>query len=74
MKTIFFGKSTMQMSHFWKIYHANKIFLENLPFHGIISIEIDTTENSHAYMDMPRDNGESGKNCPCLQRSWRSNG
>jgi hypothetical protein len=31
MKTIFFGKITKQMSHFWKIYHANDPFLENLP-------------------------------------------
>jgi hypothetical protein len=27
----FFGKITMQMSHFWKIYHANDPLLENLP-------------------------------------------
>jgi hypothetical protein len=31
----------MKIRSFWKIYHANKIFLENLPFHGIISMEID---------------------------------
>jgi hypothetical protein len=28
---IFFGKITMAMSHFWKIYHANDPLLENLP-------------------------------------------
>jgi hypothetical protein len=28
---IFFCKITMQMSHFWKIYHANDPLLENLP-------------------------------------------
>jgi hypothetical protein len=65
----------MKIRSFCKLYHTNKIFLENLPFHGIISMEIDTiTENSHAYMDMPRDNGESGKICPCLQQSRQSNG
>jgi hypothetical protein len=32
----------MKIRRFWKIYHANKIFFENLPFHGIISMEIDT--------------------------------
>jgi hypothetical protein len=30
-ETNFFGKSTMQISHFWKIYHAKYPFLENLP-------------------------------------------
>jgi hypothetical protein len=37
------------MTQFWKIYHenkyflenANKIFLENLPFKGYISMETD---------------------------------
>jgi hypothetical protein len=37
-----FGKSTMKIRSFWKIYHANEMFLENLPFYGIISMEIDT--------------------------------
>jgi hypothetical protein len=37
-----FGKSTMTIRSFWKIYHAIKIFLENLPFNGNISMEIDT--------------------------------
>jgi hypothetical protein len=32
----------MKIRSFWKIYHANKIFLENLPFIGNISTEIDT--------------------------------
>jgi hypothetical protein len=42
----------MKTSHFWKIYHEsntfleslqrNKIFLENLPFYGNISMEIGT--------------------------------
>jgi hypothetical protein len=27
---------------FWKIYNTIKIFLENLPFKGNISMEIDT--------------------------------
>jgi hypothetical protein len=39
MKTIFFGKITMQMSHFWKIYHVNDLLL--LLFNGIIYMEID---------------------------------
>jgi hypothetical protein len=30
-KFAIFGKFTMQMTYFWKIYHGNKEFLENLP-------------------------------------------
>jgi hypothetical protein len=36
------GKFTMELKSFWKIDHANKIFLENLPFNGNISMEKDT--------------------------------
>jgi hypothetical protein len=32
----------MKLKSFWKIDHANKIFLENLPFNGNVSIEKDT--------------------------------
>jgi hypothetical protein len=32
----------MKIRSFWKIYHAIGIFLENLPFNGNISMEIDT--------------------------------
>jgi hypothetical protein len=32
----------MTIRSFWKIYHAIQIFLENLPFNGNISMEIDT--------------------------------
>jgi hypothetical protein len=32
----------MKIRIFWKIYHANKIFLEHLPFKGNISMEKDT--------------------------------
>jgi hypothetical protein len=59
-----FGKFTMQKRYFWKIYHLTGIF----PWKKIL------TENSHAYMDMPADNGQSGKSCPYLQRSRRSIG
>jgi hypothetical protein len=31
----------MIIRSFWKIYHENKIFLENLPLNGYISMEID---------------------------------
>jgi hypothetical protein len=34
----------MKIKSFWKIYHAIKIFLKNLPFNGNISMEIDTNE------------------------------
>jgi hypothetical protein len=30
MKKIFFSKITMQMSHYWKIYHETKKGLENM--------------------------------------------
>jgi hypothetical protein len=30
-KWAIFGKFTMQITHFWKIYHENKEVLENLP-------------------------------------------
>jgi hypothetical protein len=36
------GKFTMKLKSFWKIYHENKIFLENLPFNGNISMKKDT--------------------------------
>jgi hypothetical protein len=50
----------MKIRSFSEIYKANKIFLENLPFHVYISMELDTNGKfpCHAYMDMPRDNGE----------------
>jgi hypothetical protein len=32
----------MTIRSFWKIYHAIQIFLENLPFNGNISMEVDT--------------------------------
>jgi hypothetical protein len=41
---------------------------------GIFPWKEIITENSHAYTDMPRDNGESGKNCPDIQQSRRSIG
>jgi hypothetical protein len=37
-----FGKSTMKIRSFLKIYHANKIFLENLPFNSM-AIDIKGT-------------------------------
>jgi hypothetical protein len=41
----------MQMRYFWKISHLMGIF----PWEKIL------TENSHAFMDMPTDNGQLGK-------------
>jgi hypothetical protein len=32
----------MKLKSFWKIYHANEIFLENFPFVGNISMGKDT--------------------------------
>jgi hypothetical protein len=56
----------MKLTSFWKIYHANKIFLEYLPLNG--------NENSHSYLDIPTDNGQSGKSCPYHPWSRRSIG
>jgi hypothetical protein len=48
----------MTIRSFWKIYHAIKIFLENLPFNANISMEIDTNGKfpclyGYAYRDNP---------------------
>jgi hypothetical protein len=67
----------MKLRSFWKIYNANKIFLEKLPFNArIFPWKTILTEFSHAYMDMPTatGNGQSGKSCPYLQQSRRSIG
>jgi hypothetical protein len=64
----------MAIRSFWKIYHAIKIFLENLPFNRNISMEIDIKGKFPRLYGYARDNGESGKICHCLQQSRRSIG
>jgi hypothetical protein len=54
----------MQMRYFWKISHLMGIF----PWKKIL------TENSHAYMDMPTDNGQLGNSCTYFRQSRRSIG
>jgi hypothetical protein len=49
----------MQIRYFWKIFQLIGIF----PWKKILR------ENSHAYMDMPTGNDQSGKSCPNFQRS-----
>jgi hypothetical protein len=85
MKKYLFGKFTMKMSHFWKIYHENKTFLGNLTYkYGKFSIMWEYFHGNRysgkipmhtVYGDMPRDGGESGKkNCSDIQWSWWSKG
>jgi hypothetical protein len=77
-----FGKFTMKMSHFWKIYHENNKILgiyhkntENLPYYGNISLEIGVLGKFPCiYVDMPRDEGEPCKKYSIIQRSPWSRG
>jgi hypothetical protein len=50
--------------------------MENLQFYRNISVAIGTLGKfPFIYGDtMPRDGGESGKNCSDIQRSWQSRG
>jgi hypothetical protein len=50
---------------FWKIYQANKIFLENLSFNGNISMEIDINGKFPCLLCISLETKvEGGKNCP----------